>query len=102
MRHVTKAAEYILESRRIAGSRDEKLEQIDRAIQELLDLKLLECSEGRDDIRFLAVPRRSHAFAMAVTILVLLIVLVLLLVGTSPTFATDSDAAQVRTGARGL
>lgn len=72
-------AGYDVRARHIAGTHDEKLAQIDEAIQELLDIKTIECLEGRPGIRFLAVPRRSHALAMTATILALLIVLILLL-----------------------
>ena len=89
MRYLSKAAEYRLESRHISGTHREKLEQIDQAIQELLDLKLLECAPDEPHVRFLAVPRQSHWFAMTVTILALLIILVLLL-GTRSAFATPS------------
>jgi hypothetical protein len=78
--HVKPQPQYDLPARRISGSRSEKLEQIAEAIQELLDIKLLECSADQPNVRFLAVPRpRSHWFAMTVTIGLLLIVLVLLL-----------------------
>lgn len=73
--------------RRISGTREEKLEQLDAAIQELLDIKVLECNAEHPRIRFLAVPRpRSHAFAMTATILVLLALLALLL-GVRPAHA---------------
>jgi len=79
-RYLTAQTEYEVRPRRIAGSRDEKLEQIDAAIQELIDIKTLECADGNPHVRFLAVPRpRSHAFAMIVAILVLLIALVMLM-----------------------
>jgi hypothetical protein len=71
---------YEIRARRISGTRDEKLEQIDTAIQELLDIKALECASDNPNVRFLAVPKsRSHSFGMTLTILVLLVVLVLLL-----------------------
>jgi hypothetical protein len=73
---------YDLPPRRISGTRDEKLELIDAAIHELIELKTLECAADRPNGRCLAVPRaRRHAFAMTVTILVLLIVLVWLVGG---------------------
>src|SRR5262249_17776901 len=53
---------------------------IEEAVQELLDIKTLECAGDNPNVGFLAVPRpRRHTFAMTVTILVLLIALVLLL-----------------------
>ena len=78
-------AHYDVKARRISGSHAEKLEQIEAAIQELLDIKLLECAADRPGVQFLAAPRpRRHTFAMVVTILILLIALVLLVgVGTS-------------------
>jgi hypothetical protein len=78
-RYVSRQAEYIVASRRIAGSSSEKLAQIDEAIQELMELKILECVPEQGNVRFLAVPRRTHWFAMTVTILALLVMLVLLL-----------------------
>jgi hypothetical protein len=72
--------EYEVKARRISGTHDEKLEQIDAAVQELLEIKRLECRTDQPNTRFLAVPRpRSHVFGMTVTILALLILLVLLL-----------------------
>ncbi len=89
---LTPQAEYDVKARRISGTRDEKLEQIDTAIQELLDIKTLESLADQPRVRFLVVPRpRSHAFAMAVTILLLLIVLVLL-VGVRASHAQDAPA----------
>lgn len=74
--------EYELQARRICGTRAEKIEQIDAAIQELHDIRLLECASDRPDVKFLAAPPpRGHGFVMTVTILVMLIVLVLLLGG---------------------
>lgn len=78
-RYLRAASEYDVPARRISGTHDEKLEQLDAAIQELLDIKLLECASGQPNVRFIAAPRRSHWFGMTVTILVLLVVLVLLL-----------------------
>jgi hypothetical protein len=79
-KYLTPQSTYDVRPRRIQGSREEKLEEIDRAIQELLDIKALECATDNPNVRFLAVPRRrSHSAAMVVAILMLLIVLVLLL-----------------------
>ena len=73
-------AVYDVKARRISGTHAEKLEQIDLAIQELLDIKTLECASGNPNVRFLAVPRpRSHGAAMTIMIVVLLAALVLLL-----------------------
>jgi hypothetical protein len=78
--YVTPQEEYEVKPRRISGTHVEKLEQIDAAIQELLDIKLLECAAERPGVRFVAVPRpRSHAVAMTVTILAMLVLLILLL-----------------------
>ena len=74
--YVTRATEYDVKARRIAGTHAEKLEQIDAAVQELLDIKMIECAASQPGVQFLAVPRpRSHTFGMTVTILVLLILL---------------------------
>jgi hypothetical protein len=75
---LTAPAHYDIAARRIAGTRDERLEQIDEAIQELLDIKLLECGSEHPGVRFFAVPRRRHWFAMTVTILALFVILMLL------------------------
>jgi hypothetical protein len=89
MSYLRPQAEYDVKARRISGSHAEKLEQIDVAIQELLDIKALECASDNPHVRFLAVPRpRSHAFAMTATILVLLILLVLL-IGVRTSHAQD-------------
>jgi hypothetical protein len=91
--HVTSRSEYHLRARHIAGSHAEKLAQIDEAIHELLDLKLLECADDQPDVHFLAVPRpRSHSAVMTIVILSLLIVLVLLL-GVHPSRAQTPDYA---------
>ena len=85
-------SEYDVKARRISGTRAEKLEQIDAAIQELLDIKTLECLADAPNVQFLAVPRRRrHTFAMTVTILVLFIALVLL-VGVRTSHAQDAVA----------
>jgi hypothetical protein len=79
MATLSKAEEYVIPTRRIAGSQAEKMEQIDEAIQELQDLKLLECAADRPNVRFLAVPRRTAWFGMTITLLVMLALLTLLL-----------------------
>ena len=89
--YVTPQPEYDVPARRIAGSQAEKLEQIDAAIQELLDIKLLECASVQPNIRFLAVPRRSHWAGMTIVLLVLLLLLVLV-VGVHPARAQDPAA----------
>jgi len=87
---LTAQEDYDVKARRISGTHAEKLEQIDAAIQELLDIKMLECASDRPGVQFLAVPRpRSHAFAMFVTILAMLILLVLLL-GVRPAHAQSA------------
>ena len=90
---------YDVRARRIEGTRDEKLEQIDAAIQELLDIKILECAPGNPNIRFLAVPkRRSHGAVVVVLILTLLVALVLLL-GVRPGRAQDVPPQPARQSA---
>jgi hypothetical protein len=81
--------EYVITSRRIAGTRAEKHAQIDAAIQELVDLKLLETAGNRPGVQFLAVPRRTHWVGMTLAILVMLVLLVLLL-GVRPARAQDA------------
>ncbi len=70
---------YTLAARVIAGTHEEKLEQIDDEIQRLLKIKALECGEA--NTIFLVAPIRSHWFAMTVTIVALLVGLVVLLMG---------------------
>jgi hypothetical protein len=90
MTYVRSQREYDVKARRISGTRDEKLEQVDMAIQELLDIKTLECASDNPHVQFLAVPRpRSHSLAMTVAIVVLLAALVLLL-GTRAARAQDT------------
>ena len=80
--HSIKRETYTLGPRVIAGTREQKLEQIDDEIQQLLKIKSLECEDSNST--YLAAPQKSHWFAMTVTILVLLIGLVLLLmIGTA-------------------
>lgn len=93
MKRLSKAEEYVIPTRRIAGSHSEKVEQIDQAIQELLDIKLLECAGGRSNVQFLAVPRRSHWFGMTVAIVVMLALLILLL-GVRPAHAQAVDGSR--------
>jgi hypothetical protein len=77
---LTPQSEYALSARVIAGTHEEKLDQIDRAIHELIEIKTIECVADKPGLQFLAVPHsKRHGFALSVTILVLLIVLVLLL-----------------------
>src|SRR3954453_820777 len=98
MNDVRPPATYDVRARRIAGNHADKLEQIDSAIQELLDIKLLECRSEQPGVRFLAVPRpRSHTFAMTVTILGLFILLVLL-IGVR---AGHAESAPAGAGAQG-
>jgi hypothetical protein len=80
-KHVSAPPEYHVRARTISGTHEEKLEEIDKAIQELLDIKLLECAdrEGDSNVRFLAVPRPSHSRAMFLAILVMLVLLAWLL-----------------------
>jgi hypothetical protein len=91
MKTLAKAHAYVLASRQISGTHAEKVEQLDQAIQELLDIKLLECAPDNPNTRFIASPRRSHWFGMSVTILILFALLILLL-GVRPAHArTASD-----------
>ena len=83
--YVTRATEYEVQARRIAGTHAEKLDQIDAAVRELLDIKMLECAVSQPGVQFLAVPRpRSHTFGMTVTILALLILLAVVLGAGQP------------------
>jgi hypothetical protein len=94
MRYVKPQTVYDVKARRISGTRDEKLEQIDMAIQELLDIKALECAGDNPNVRFLAVPRpKSHSVAMTVTVLLVLAALLLLL-GVRTSHAQDAPASQ--------
>jgi hypothetical protein len=72
-------SEYHVPERWISGTHDEKMEQIDQAIQELLDVKRLECADRKPAATFLAVPRRTHWVGMTVTLLLLMVLLILLL-----------------------
>jgi hypothetical protein len=86
MKTLSKSDEYVIASRRIAGTRADKVAQIDAAIQELLDIKLLESAGDRPDVQFLAVPRRSPWLGMSIAIVVMLVLLVLLF-GVRPAHA---------------
>jgi Putative beta-barrel porin-2, OmpL-like. bbp2 len=90
MKTVSKSEAYVIASRRIAGTRAEKLAQIDAAIQELLDMKLVESAGDRPNLQFLTVPRRSHWVGMTMAIVVMLVLLVLLL-GVRPAHAQTTD-----------
>lgn len=69
---------YSIPARRITGTHEEKLGQLDVAIQELLALKVLECAQDQPGVRFLAAPARSHWLGMTVTILMLLLLLLVI------------------------
>ena len=88
MQTLAKSEEYVIASRRIAGTHAERVAQIDEAIQELLDIKLLECAGSRPNVQFLAVPRRTHWVGMTMAIVLMLVLLVLLL-GVRPAHAQD-------------
>jgi hypothetical protein len=75
MKTLSKAGEYVIPTRRIAGSQAQKVEQIDEAIQELLDIKLLECAGDRPNVQFVAVPRRTRWLGMAIALVVMLALL---------------------------
>jgi hypothetical protein len=68
-------SEYRIDARTISGSHVEKLDQIDTAIQELLEIKIVECAAEHPNVKFLAVPRRSHGAVMFVVVLALLVLL---------------------------
>src|SRR3954468_1568014 len=51
---------YQVHAREIAGTHDEKLAQIEDAIQELLAIKAVECDGAARGLRFLAVPRPAE------------------------------------------
>lgn len=101
MTYVRPQAEYDVKARRISGTPGEKLEQIDVAIQELLDIKALVCASDNPNVRFLAVPRpRPHRLAMTVAILVLLAILALFVgVRTSNAQGASQPAATLVGGA---
>ena len=80
---------YTLAPRVISGTHEQRLEQIEDEIQHLLKIKKIEC--GEDSTTYLAVPERSHWFAMTITILVLLVMLVILL--TASTARAQSEPA---------
>jgi hypothetical protein len=101
MKTLLKSDAYVIQSRRIEGTRAEKLDQIDRSIQELLDIKLLECAADQPNLRFLAVPQRTHWVPMMVTILMMLVLLVLLL-GVHPAHAQEAGAAPQQPPAAGV
>jgi hypothetical protein len=87
---ITTQAEYTLGSRRIAGTREEKLEQLDDAIQELLDIRVLESAADRPNVRFIAAPRpKPHRPALFAVILGLLVLLVWML-GARPAHAQSA------------
>jgi len=92
---VTTHRQYDLAARRISGTRAEKLEQIDDAIQELLDIKVLECVAEQPNVRFFAVPRQSHWFGMTVTVLALLALLLFIGVRAAHAQTDGPDAIGV-------
>jgi hypothetical protein len=92
---LTRRDAYTLGPRVISGTHEEKLEQIEDEIQNLLKIKSLEC--GTANATHLAIPARSHWFAMMITIIVLLIALVVLLTATS----ARGVAPGARAGGRG-
>lgn len=93
MGYVRPQAQYDVKARRIAGTRDEKLTQIEVAIQELLDIRTLECASDNPNVRFLAVPtprRRSEALRAA---LILVLAALALLLGVQAVRAQTADAS---------
>jgi hypothetical protein len=93
MKTVSKCEEYVIASRRIAGTRAEKLAQIDAAMQELLDIRLLESAGDRPDVQFVAAPRRSPWAGMTMAIVVMLVVLALLFGVRAARAQTASDGS---------
>jgi hypothetical protein len=91
MKTLSSSDEYVIASRRIAGTRAQKLAQLDEAMQELQEITLLESAADRPRVQFVSVPRRPHWFGMAMAILVMLALLVLLL-GVRPAHAQDPAA----------
>lgn len=102
MKTLSRSEEYVIATRRIAGTHAEKIEQLDEAIQELLDIKLLECAADQPNVHFLAVPRRSHWFGMTMVIAAMLALLILLL-GVRPVHAQTAgdNASGLRPAADG-
>jgi Putative beta-barrel porin-2, OmpL-like. bbp2 len=90
MKTLSRSREYVIASRRIAGTHAEKVAQIDEAIQELLDIKLLECAGDQPNVQFLAVPRRTHWVGLTMAIVVMLVLLVLML-GVRPAHAQTEE-----------
>ena len=78
MKTVSNSEEYVIASRRITGTRAEKLAQIDAAMQELLDIRLLESAGDRPNVQFVAARRRSPRKGMTMAIVALLVLLALL------------------------
>jgi Putative beta-barrel porin-2, OmpL-like. bbp2 len=89
MKRLAKSEEYVIASRRISGTRAQKLSQIDRAIEELQNITLLECVGDRAGVQIAAVPRRTPWLGMAMAIVVMLVLLVLLL-GVRPAHAQNA------------
>ena|SRR5436190_8333224 len=90
--YLTPQSEYRIDARVISGGHEEKVEQIEAGIQELLDLKLLECAAHQPNVNFLAVPRpRGNGRAMVAVILALMLLLVWLL-GSQPGREQTHDA----------
>lgn len=84
---LTTQSDYLLKSRTITGTRAERLQQLDQAIQELLDIKALECAADRPNVHFIAAPRpRPHGRVMVAAIIGLLALLAWML-GVSPAHA---------------
>ncbi len=102
-KHVIAQSDYHVRARTISGTHEDKLEQIDTAIQELLDIKLAECvdvdREEDSNVRFLAVPSRSHGRAMFLAILVMLVLLVWLLSTRTAKAQTIEFSPQLHAGA---
>jgi hypothetical protein len=86
MKTLSQSDEYVIASRRIGGTQAQKLAQLDQAIQELENIKLLECAGDRPRVQFAAVPQRTPGLVMVMAIVVMLVLLVLLL-GVRPAHA---------------
>src|SRR5216683_2875287 len=66
------------------GTREEKLEQLDEAIQELLDIKVLECAADHPNVRFIAAPRAKPQGGTLVAVILGLLALLVWMLGVHP------------------
>ncbi len=75
---------YAIDARCIEGTREEKLEQLDEAIQELLDIKVLECAADHPNVRFIAAPRAKPQGGTLVAVILGLLALLVWMLGVHP------------------